>query len=972
MRIILPLLLFANLHLQAQSFGNGFHFFMPPGDSTAQRFLPEFAKHPITDFVGINPDGHFEAGGEHLRFWGVNLSRGGCFPKKSKAPWIAARMRKMGINLVRFTEMDNRWGGDNASIFYENPTTTQVLNFFTLDKLHYFLAQLKQQGIYANINLHVSREFLVGDGVLDADSIQDAGKAVTIFDRQLIALQKQYAEQLLTPVNPYTGLSMANDPVVAMVEITNENSLYSYWRGDRLQHFSHDPGQLMQRHCDTLDLRWNQFLQSKYANQAALTAAWNATASNPGANQQLLDSNFENGNPNSEWTLELHDAAAATLDVVQTNPFEGQDCARVSVTNVTGTGWHIQFKQENLSVQAGKTYTVHFAARADQPAAIYAYTMRNLDPWTWYGSTLANLTTQWQEFSYTFVAPEDNSDFVRFAFSFENQLGNFYFDKMSLSDAGAAGILPGENLASGNIRRLNYSDRINYTQARVADMTAFYLQLQRNYFNEIKNYLKNEIYIKANVAGSNSLGGPSDVFTHQDMDYVDNHSLWDYPMWSYDGNTWNWEVMNTPMVKSDWWTTPNQIFSGLALKGKPYTLSQYYQAYPNIYQVEMMPWMTAYGSFHNVDAIVFYQYNDDFDTWEKDMQEGFYNMHRNATQMALSPMYAYAYRHGLIASANQTLEIGYSEDYLVKQVPLSDNAGRWGMHLPYNSRLALTTDIRTAGFDGTDAPDFSQLPAGPGLQATTNTGETSIDAEKGVLATIAPKFIGLTGFLNENLPHEAGPLRLLDANDFAVVTWLSLTDAPLEESDESVLTVSSRVQNMNMVWNGNSVNNGWGQPPTEVLPIELKLELAHETANFLKVYKLSPTGAELEDDTIWYFSPSHQFSFKLDQHDSQTLWYGLEFSVINPNVERVAFNKLQLSPNPASEHSFVDILMEKPSPLTIRLLDVNGIFVKTIYQKDDPVLTVREHIETDNLPSGVYFVECRANGWVQVEKLLVD
>ena len=135
MRIILPLFLLLSISLQAQSFDDGFHFYMPPGDSTAQRFLPEFPKEPITDFVGINADGHFEAGGEQLRFWGVNLAAGACFPKKNKAPWIAARMRKLGINLVRFTNMDNRWGGDDASIFYANPTTTQVLNFFTLDKI---------------------------------------------------------------------------------------------------------------------------------------------------------------------------------------------------------------------------------------------------------------------------------------------------------------------------------------------------------------------------------------------------------------------------------------------------------------------------------------------------------------------------------------------------------------------------------------------------------------------------------------------------------------------------------------------------------------------------------------------------------------------------------------------------------------------------------------------------------------------
>jgi len=967
MRIILPILFLLSCSLNAQEFSNGFHFYMPPGDSTAQRFLPEFAKQPITNYVGINADGHFQAGGERIRFWGVNMTQGACFPKKTKTPWIAARLRKMGVNLVRFTNMDYRWSDGNNSIFYENPTTTQVLNFFTLDKLHYFVSHLKQQGIYSNINLNVDRVFLEGDGVLNADSIQDNGKAVTIFDRQLIALQKQYAQQLLTPVSLYTGLSLANDPAVAMVEITNENSLYSYWRGDRLQHFSHGEGQLMQRHCDTLDLRWNQFLQSKYPNQNALANAWNALASTAGANQQLLDPNFENGNPNNDWKLELNSTAAATLDIVQTNPYQGQDCARVNVTNVTGTGWHVQFKQENLSVEAGKSYTVHFAARADQPATIWAYTMRNLDPWTWYGANLVDLTTDWHEFSYTFIAPEDNTDFVRFAFSFENQLGNFYFDKMSLADAGAVGTQPGESLANGNIRRINYGDRQNYTQARVADMTEFYLELQRDYFNEMKNYLNNELGVKANIAGSNSLGGISDVYTHQDMDYVDDHGLWDYPMWSFDGTNWVWEIMNTPMVKTDWYTTVNEVFSGLAMKGKPFTISSYYQPFPNLYQVEMMPWMASYGAFHDADAIVFYSYNNDYDQWEQDMQDDYYPIHRNASQMALSPMFAFAFRNGLVAPASSTVDINYSKDYMLKQVPLDDYSGRWGTHIPYNTRTALTTSIRTTGFEGTSGPDFSVLPDAPGLQATTNTGETSVDNETGILKTVTPEFVSVTGFLNENGPHEAGPIRVLSANDFAAVTLLSLTGNPLSESAEDVLTIASRIQNKNMTWHGNSVQDTWGQQPTEAFPMQLNLEISHPAA-VLRLYPLTPTGTE--GNHVTYLSQGGKFTVNLDQANDQTLWYGLAFSNVSADEESVAENSLRLSPNPASERSFVEVSLKNAAPLTLRLLDAQGRTLKTIYQNQLPVAALREAIELGGLAAGTYFVECRAGDWVKVEQLV--
>ena len=383
----------------------------------------------------------------------------------------------------------------------------------------------------------------------------------------------------------------------------------------------------------------------------------------------------------------------------------------------------------------------------------------------------------------------------------------------------------------------------------------------------------------------------------------------------------------------------------------------------------MMQWMAAYGAFHGADAIVFYQYNDDFESWEKDMQEGFYNLHRNASQMALSPMFAYAYRHGLIAEASNPLELTYSPEYMVTAVPLTDNSGRWGTHIPYNSRLALTTAIRTTGFDGTGAPDFSVLPAGPGLQATTSTGETSIDAEQGILTTVTPEFVSITGFLNENGTHEAGPLKVVAANDYAAVTLLSLTGEPISEATESVLTVSSRVQNTNMTWNGNSVNNSWGQQPTEVLPIELSLNISHATKNYLQVFRLSPTGAEESYKVV--FAPDGNFSLTLDQSDGETMWYGLEFSTIIATKEPSAVNSFTLSSNPASVRSFAEVALKSPSPISIRLLNAQGGLVKIIYQNQQPVQAVREAIEVGGLAAGIYFVECKAGDWVTVERLVV-
>ena len=67
-------------HLMAQDFEGGFSFYLPSDDGSSQRFLPEFPANPIRDFITIDGDGHFTDAGTPIRFWGVNLTTGSCFP----------------------------------------------------------------------------------------------------------------------------------------------------------------------------------------------------------------------------------------------------------------------------------------------------------------------------------------------------------------------------------------------------------------------------------------------------------------------------------------------------------------------------------------------------------------------------------------------------------------------------------------------------------------------------------------------------------------------------------------------------------------------------------------------------------------------------------------------------------------------------------------------------------------------------
>lgn len=196
--------------------------------------LSELLEKPAgkSGFIQIM-NGHFYTGdGKRLRIWGVNMTGGACFPEKEDAPLVVAFLARYGINGVRFHFLDSQWGQDKSLIDY-NAANTRQLNGNQLDKFDFFVAELKKQGIYADINLNVGRGFKPGDGVAESRFLGLA-KAATLFDDRMIRLQKEYARQFLTHTNPYTGNKYIDEPALILVEIVNENSLVEAWFSDRL------------------------------------------------------------------------------------------------------------------------------------------------------------------------------------------------------------------------------------------------------------------------------------------------------------------------------------------------------------------------------------------------------------------------------------------------------------------------------------------------------------------------------------------------------------------------------------------------------------------------------------------------------------------------------------------------------------------------------------------------------------------
>ncbi len=163
------------------------------------------------------------------RFWGTNFNGGANFPEFDYSEKVARRLSKIGVNIVRFHQLDAEWDTPNLFSFSNGKRCdkTTELDTESMKRLDYLIFCLKEQGIYVYIDIFTYRKFKTGDGVENAPALADAAKPYSGYNRRLIELQKKLAYDIWNHYNPYTDLYYKDDPVFVMCEVVNESDLFS-------------------------------------------------------------------------------------------------------------------------------------------------------------------------------------------------------------------------------------------------------------------------------------------------------------------------------------------------------------------------------------------------------------------------------------------------------------------------------------------------------------------------------------------------------------------------------------------------------------------------------------------------------------------------------------------------------------------------------------------------------------------------
>jgi len=279
--------------------------FTPPKD--------EFSPDALLDLRGMNEKFAGESGfircskdgsgfvlgnGKPVRFWAVGDGAERPSPHGSADLDQHARfLAKRGINMTR----------TGINIF--SLKNLADINTNERELLWRHVAAMKKEGIYtifvpiwigaSNLNPKL--------GFLDDGGNHDCG--LLFYDKKLQEAYKGWMKQLMTEKNPYTGIPLAQDPALAIIQLQNEDSLLWYSglseKGAARKELRRQFGEFLVKKYATLDKAkeaWggaevgrDQDTPDDFANgEAALAGAWELTQRRGGDGfQKRLNDQYE-------------------------------------------------------------------------------------------------------------------------------------------------------------------------------------------------------------------------------------------------------------------------------------------------------------------------------------------------------------------------------------------------------------------------------------------------------------------------------------------------------------------------------------------------------------------------------------------------------------------------------------------------------------------------------------------------------
>ncbi|MBI4878028.1 MAG: hypothetical protein HY822_25650 [Acidobacteria bacterium] len=700
---------------------------------------------------------------ERIRLFGVNLAFGANFPEEKDAVRIARRLRRLGVNLVRLHHMDTQPDSSAAnagSILTTGPFPS--LNPIAVSRLRTFLDALKAEGVYCNLNLKVGYVFRPAvDGVPPHPAFPTQSKPLHIIHPRMVELQTEFTRKVID------ALRLRDDPVLAMAEIENEASLVREWQSSNLDR------NLAGDYRSIFTDQWNAFLKAKYSSTDELRAAWGA--SEPDGPSMLT------GN----WIIERSSDANGTLERV-----EGEAVPTLRAV-VTQKGARFIIKEVGFSIVESQPYVAEIELRIDATAGVTRNinmdVKQDVSPWRQMTNRTLTLTSQWQKFSMS-ITPTWGMDGVgRFGLYFEALDFPLYVRNWKLYPAGRRGLGASETLETANIGLVGETDI--GTTSRTNDYLLFLADRDKAYLDAMLAAVRDSADPWVPVAGTQmSYGGLLNYDSHDALDYQDNHFYVDhynFPNVSWDGRDWRMrDQSNAGSGMSAF-----QSMAAARQAGRPYTVSEFNQPWPNTCAAEIDPALSVFGAFQDWDSIMHFAYSHGRG-WDDSVPNGF-NINGDWTKFATVGQAAWLFRSDAIRAGLEPMRIPVSKDLRLRATREKRNGAIGGLLTAVfgfdpNSLFVHPAELVKDG-EG-EIPEAARRKAA--APYVSDTGETTYDPAARLFLIHSPKAAGVLGFPGgKKIAAGAIDVELAaSARGFATIVLTPIDQAPLNESRRLLLT----------------------------------------------------------------------------------------------------------------------------------------------------------------------------------------
>ena len=820
-------------------------------------------------------NGHFYYKDKQVKFFGTNVAYKAGFPEKEDSPKIAKRMAQLGINVVRFHHMDNSdiWGNNREN------NRKSIIDLEQLDKLHYFLFCLKNNGIYANINLHVSRIY---PEILDETEISNIFKYGKSLDRYypiFIKHQLKYAEDLLGSYNKYTGYKVGDDPMVLNVELNNENTMFNLENEDNVNILNDE------LKTELLN-QWRSFIKDKYKTYEEINKVYNNETGD--LSNDLVDKNkITCQKSNSQYTIE-------------------EKLVKFDINEIPETSWGNQIHYGLINISNFSIYTIEFDIKVQNPTedTVNFNFQENRSPYRIYlAINKIKLDTEFKH--YKLIG--------KTALNCELAEGAGVIPKIVLPPSinhyevknfklykGRDALTFTEN-GEKNLEKILYptNSLIQNLPNMAYDLRLFFLKTETNTQKNITNFIKNDLSFK-NLLVLDSQVSYGSFFTYgreyENSDIIDIHGYWEHPSFEKD-HSWDmnyYSIKNTPMFKSNTFGTFNSITKGKCYN-KPFTISEYNHPFPNEHLHEKFPMLGSWSAFHDYDAIYQFSYDQ---VKNEEYISGYFKMHSNPIDFALSPYIALAFRKNYVQKSKNYVTVKLTKGYINEKMKdknynmnqFLENLFYAGWNAVYQVQILDDQKIIEPVIDTNIKIDEKGYFINDQIQ--WNNTDVGYDAYYYVKNE---KYITLTGFLGNSKMDKNNNLGDLinikvklneELKDSCTIGLVSLDDKKLENSEKLLLTIVGKVRNTDFKWNDDRTSTykvGWGKAPTLVQFIEMEAILKFKEETKPQVFSINRYG-EL-DKEFELTGNNNNWVLKSDE-ENPTLNYYIIRKIPNSNYNK--------------------------------------------------------------------------------------